>query len=640
MFRSTEKEIKTKQAFHRPAIRSHSGFAAIISLIVMSVLAGILVLSIGGNIFTKARISEELFNSAQSYYSAESGMEDAVYRKIKGYNLPSGNLSLDGASIDQTINTVGSVTTIDSASTYGNDVRKLRSLLTITTTSVSFHYGVQIGEGGLTMANGAVINGNLYSDGSVQGGSNDSKITGDVYVATGMELDDNGIWENYSNDRNFSAKNSSIIDIAMKFTPNSSGKLSQISFNVKKSDTLPDASILIVTDNGGSPSTTLVEPTASTTFSASKIGTNYSWVNFTFSNPPNLTASTDYWIVINADESNNAGRYYSIGRSTGNTDISKYGSNWSSGSWTTDKTDDNINYGYEYKAWIGGQPTTLDSVIVGGNAYAHKITNSNSTARICGNAYYQEIDSNSLSFLNNPTSSYCDSPLTPGTAHSDYPDPAVVAMPLSSGNIADWEAAASEAGDLNSALCASSSDNITLNAGVLNCDFAPSSSNLVITLNGTVWIKGDASLPNNAIVQLASGYGANSGIIIADAPNPSAKGKINTGNGTLICGSQGYNSGNPPACKASNSSYIMMLSTYSGTGNAINISNNASGAIYYAFSGTANVSNNASNVKEVTAYKLNLENGSSVTYESGLANAAFSSGPGGGWAINNWNETE
>jgi hypothetical protein len=600
------------------------GFAAIISLVAISVLAGILVLSIGDNIFTKARISKELFNSAQSYYSAESGIEDAVYRKIKGYNLPSGTLNLGGASIEQTVNTAGSVTTIDSLSTYSNDVRKLRTLLTITTTDISFHYGVQVGEGG------------LYSDGSVQGGVNNSKITGDVYVATGMALDANGNWTNYTDDRDFSAKNSSVIDVAMKFIPNASGKLSQVAFYAKKTSASPgDATILVATDSAGSPSTALVEPTASAIFAASKVGTSYSWVSYSFNNPPSLTAGTPYWIVIDAGESSSASKYYSIGRSAGNADVSKYSANWSSGSWTTDAAG-----GYEYKAWIGGQPTVLDSVTVSGNAYAHKITNTSATTRICGDAYYQEIDVNSLSFLNNPTSDYCDSPLTPGTKHPDSPDPAVVSMPLSSGNIADWEAEAVAGGNLNSSLCATSGNNITLDTGVLNCDFAPSSSSLVITLNGTVWIKGNITLPNNAIVQLASGYGANSGIIIADAPDPSAKGKITTGNGTLICGSQGYNSGNPPTCKASNGSYIMLLSTYSGAGNAINISNNASGAIYYAFSGTANVSNNASNVKEVTAYKLNLENGSSITYESGLANAAFSTGPGGGWAISSWNETQ
>ena len=67
--------------------------------------------------------------------------------------------------------------------------------------------------------------------------------------------------------------------------------------------------------------------------------------------------------------------------------------------------------------------------------------------------------------------------------------------------------------------------------------------------------------------------------------------------------------------------------------------NNASGAIFYAHNGTAHINNNA-DLKEVTAYKLSLENLATVTYESGLADASFTSGPGGGWLINNWNEIQ
>ncbi len=620
------------------------GVVSIIALLVMSSIVAVVVFSIGMTVIIQKQTGKSLLNSKKSYYMAESGMEDAVYRKTKGYNLPSGTLNLDDADIDQTLNTVGNITTIDSVSSYLNNIRKLRTTLSVTTTGVAFHYGVQVGEGGLIMGNGSTISGNLYSDGTVKGGTNDSIIDGDVFVATGMALDSNGDWENYTNNRDFSAKNSTIIDIAMKFTPSASGKLSQVAFYVKKSDTPPDGSILIVTDNGGSPSTTLVEPTATATFTASKVGTTYSWVNYSFSNPPALTAGTDYWIVINADESNNTGKYYSIGKSASNTDVSKYNSNWSSGIWTIEQTS-GVNYGYEYKAWIGGQLTSLDSIIVKGDAHAHKITNSSATSKICGNAYYQEIDANSLNFVNNPTNPPC-STLTSGTAVPDSPDPAVVAMPLSAGNITDWKNAAIGAGYLDPGLCVSSADNITLDSGILDCSsngdiFEPSSSSLVVTLNGIVWVKGNIDLPMNAIMQLSSGYGATSGIIIADYDSDtSIKGRIDTGNGTLICGSQGYNSGPSPTCKASNGSYIMLLSTYSGTEDAIKISNNASGAIYYAFAGKANVKNNASDVKEVTAYKLNLENGASVSYESGLASAVFSTGPGGGWLVNSWNETE
>ena len=82
-----------------------------------------------------------------------------------------------------------------------------------------------------------------------------------------------------------------------------------------------------------------------------------------------------------------------------------------------------------------------------------------------------------------------------------------------------------------------------------------------------------------------------------------------------------------------------MLSTYNGVGKAVNIGNNVEGAIFYASQGSVEVSNNVA-VKEVTAYKLELENNAVVTYESGLYDAKFSSGPGVSWQLISWAESE
>lgn len=660
-------------------INSSRGFAGIIALLTVCTIVLILTFSISSSLLAKKRISRNILNSINSYYLAESGIEDAVYRKINGMSLPSGALALNGASINQTFTTNGDEVTIDSVSNYNNYYKKVKTVLSITTSDVAFHYGVQVGEGGLEMANGSSIDGNLYSDGSVTGVTTSATITGDVIVATGMTLDSSkGDWETYSSDTIFGKTPAT--DIAISYTPSQSGGLSQVAFYLKRTNNTPaDGIIRIVTDNSGSPSTTLVEPTATAAFTASKVGESYGWVNYSFDNPPSLTAGTTYWIVV--DASSSSSKYFYAGTAAGNVNsVSKYSSDYGSGIWNLEAGGD-----YEFKAWIGGLVTSIDSITVGGDARANTIKNSivardayastlidNTTvgrdvfsntlkgnsivkgnasalaienSKICGDAHYQTIDAISTNFLNNPTSPTCANPLTIGAGYDDNPtppsDPAVVAMPLSLGNISDWEADAS-AGDNLDAYCNSGSATITLNAGVMNCDFTPSSVKPVITINGVVWIKGDIILPPNSIVQLSSGYGTTSGVVIADYPtSQSTKGIIDTGNGTLICGSQGYNPGPSPTCKASNGSYIMLISMHSSLSSiAIDISNNASGAIYYAFHGIANVNNNASDVKEVTAYKLTLANGATVTYESGLANAAFSSGPGGGWEIVSWNETQ
>ncbi len=165
------------------------GFAAILALFMVTGLVLIVTFSVSAIILARTQISKNLVSSAQSYYSAESGAEDAVYRKIKGYNLPSGALNLDGASVSQSIATNGNITTIDSSSSYSSNVRKTRVRLITTADSVSFHYGVQVGGGGLEMSNNSTISGNIYSNGKIQGDSG-AKITGDAYVAGGNKIED------------------------------------------------------------------------------------------------------------------------------------------------------------------------------------------------------------------------------------------------------------------------------------------------------------------------------------------------------------------------------------------------------------------------------------------------------------------
>ena len=75
------------------------------------------------------------------------------------------------------------------------------------------------------------------------------------------------------------------------------------------------------------------------------------------------------------------------------------------------------------------------------------------------------------------------------------------------------------------------------------------------------------------------------------------------------------------------------------TSPAMDVKNNVSGAILYASEGLLEVDNNVDLV-EVIAYKLLLKPGATVTYELGLANAIFTSGPSGGVRVSGWKEVE
>ena len=61
---------------------------------------------------------------------------------------------------------------------------------------------------------------------------------------------------------------------------------------------------------------------------------------------------------------------------------------------------------------------------------------------------------------------------------------------------------------------------------------------------------------------------------------------------------------------------------------AIDVDNNAEGAIFYTVNGVIRLRNNIK-IREATGHKLYLDNNAIVEYETGLENTNFSSGPGG-----------
>ena len=72
---------------------------------------------------------------------------------------------------------------------------------------------------------------------------------------------------------------------------------------------------------------------------------------------------------------------------------------------------------------------------------------------------------------------------------------------------------------------------------------------------------------------------------------------------------------------------------------AIDVDNNAEGAIFYTVNGVIRLRNNIK-IREATGHKLYLDNNAIVEYETGLENTNFSSGPGGSWEVVSWQEIE
>ncbi|MBI4363610.1 MAG: hypothetical protein HY545_02055 [Candidatus Doudnabacteria bacterium] len=239
---------------------------------------------------------------------------------------------------------------------------------------------------------------------------------------------------------------------------------------------------------------------------------------------------------------------------------------------------------------------------VGGNAVSDSISN----CTIGGNATYD-------------TKTNCTIGGTQTTPNpANFQDPANEPLPISDDQINAWEAEAEAGGVITSQTYSGISNSLgpkKIN-GNLKLD-----NNAVLTVTGTIWVTGEIKLSNGSIIQLDSSYGSLSGVVIAGTDGDSSAGYIELDNNSLVKGS------------GTAGSYIMLFSQRNNTGStAIKTSNNADSAILYAGTGVVELDNNAQ-LKEVTSYKLKLKNGADVIYESGLANANFSSGPAGGWEL-------
>lgn len=193
-------------------------------------------------------------------------------------------------------------------------------------------------------------------------------------------------------------------------------------------------------------------------------------------------------------------------------------------------------------------------------------------------------------------------------------------LPISESQINDWknQAAAGEIiyGDYTV------SENESLGpvkiTGSLNI-----ANNAFLNVTGAIYVQGNLNTSNNSIVQLDSGYGSLSGVIVAD-------GKIRLDNNAIMQGS------------GQSGSYLMLLSTNSSIDlgdPAVDLKNNAGGAIFYASQGVIYLHNNI-NVREATGYKLAIDNNAVISYDIGLENVNFSCGPGGGWNVEDWREIE
>ncbi len=257
----------------------------------------------------------------------------------------------------------------------------------------------------------------------------------------------------------------------------------------------------------------------------------------------------------------------------------------------------------------------INSIHSTSSAYSHNITNST----IDRDAFYVNISNTNVS----------------GVLHPNSPDQATSTLPISDEIIQDWEQAAAVS-VIDSPCPYIIDDDITLGPVKITCD-VEINGNPTIVLLGPIWITGNLTAENTAIIKVDSSLGNKSIAIIADkTTNRSTSSKVLFKNSVSFQGS------------GSSGSYILVISQNNsaqggGDEKAIDVRNTVSGAILlYSGYGEIVLRNSLGSLglREVTAYKIRLQNSANVIYEKGLANMLFKSGPAGGYSIVDWEEVQ
>ena len=351
--------------------------------------------------------------------------------------------------------------------------------------------------------------------------------------------------------------------------------------------------VRITTDSSGKPSKTTI---AQGTLGATQVTTSFNYLSVPFTSSPALGPGTVYWIVL--DTTNTWGEYYTLGAAAGSyaNGVAKIGT-WSASSGGTWNDTTPLGLDGYFTLYAGGDTGLISGTIVGqsgsGDACAHEVNNST----VAGTIFCQ------ASFNNNKP---CD---------TSRPDPVQAPFPISDGNIADWRAEAEAGGVFTGDKSYEGGSTASLGPLKVQGNLSVGGGS-TLNITGTLSVTGSVSVSGGGVIQLSPAYGGASGILLTDGRiSASGEGRFQ---GSGIAGS-----------------YILAVTTSvcpdgCGGNPAIGISGGAGSVVLYAGSGTITFSGGAQ-AKQATAKKITMTGGATITYESGLQDLRFESGPSGSW---------
>lgn len=586
------------------------GYIVLLNTLIFVAISTFVVYALAAPLISSNRAATAIVHSKRAFIVANSAAEETLYKMKAGMTVPSfSTLTLGDVSADVSVSTdfggrTVQITGIDA------DVERELQISVSESVGVSFNYGLQTGLGGFDLYGGALVNGNIYSNGDVLGFGG-AEVTGSVTVANAsapVADQSNGGVSEPTNEITFGGQlvwNELEPEfVAQSFQVSTTTSVSSVRIYVKKyssGDWMGDATMRIKNNSGSKPGNTTY---ASATLSAAQVTTSFNHITLPLSSTPSLTPGTTYWIVF--EPNYDWGNYFILGANQNG-----YGSGVAkvkekdSSTWI-DTTPSGLDIFFDI--YVGGQTGSIsgqqnDRLTIGNDAWAHTVSGVDAG----GTLYCQ-------------TSSY-----TNKACDTSRPDAVQQPFPISDGNIEAWKQEAEQGGVQSGDVTIGPwpDDHVTMGVTKIEGDLTVTAGGS-LTLEGTLWVTGDLTVNGGADVILSENYGSNSGIIVADGRVTATGGGTFAGNGTP---------GN----------YILVITTSTcpvgscGGNPAITLSGGAGSVILNAQKGTLEMTGGAE-AKQLTADRIIMNGGTEVYYETGLMDMSFDSGPSGSWSVSEWSE--
>ncbi len=593
---------------------TQSGAAIMLAVIFFLVISVIVLVGMASPVAYQIRNAADFVQSKQGFISSDTLNEEALYRLNKGRTLPA-TLILGFASGTSTalVTDINGAKQVISTGISGFFSRVSKSIFS-QGDGISINYGIQVGNGGLNMSGGARVVGNVYSNGNIVG-SGGPAITGTA-VASASAQSEVTVGNTSANPITVSVgETNATQDFAQSFTASTSSPQVLLRLYVKKVGWPANVTVSIRNNSNGKPGNTVL---ASTVFSAGQITDNFSWLGSYFNSPVTLVPGTVYWIVFDVSSSA-AWAYYQTGVTNnspmlaGDANAKFYTGQLSSGTWTAPNAGHDAMF-----ELVSGDVSSISGVTVGsggtGDAKAFIVTDST----VAGNLYCQTGTNN-----NKP----CD------TTQSS---PSPLSFPISAGNIQSWQDSVVTGQTRSSSWSLSSSNNISTSSIRINGDLTIS-GDAQLAVNGPLYVSGNVNISAGGRLYISGPVYIGGNLVLSGAGFIRIHNSVGGASlpvvvqGTVDLGASGALGGNGQA-----GSYAILV-TKSTSNSAVRVSGAAGTVLILAPYGRVTFDGGAS-AKAVVAHEIYMNGGSTVTYDSGLADIDFSSGPSGAWNVDSWKE--